>query len=98
MADRETEELFQVRTAAIQKKDRDLLLSTQVSEVPFAASEGYLALSDIAVEVLHVHDVSDLERIALVKEVYQRSGGERTAFVLYHLTNTVKGWRIFRVQ
>lgn len=98
MADRDTEELFQVRAAAVQKKDRSLLLSTQVAEVPFAASEGYLALDDIAVEVLHVHDVSDLERIALVKETYHRSAGERTAFLLYHLTATVQGWRIFRVQ
>lgn len=98
MADRVTDDLFQVRAAAIQKKDRDLLLSTQVSEVPFAATEGYLTLDGITVEVLHVHDVSDLERIALVKEVYQRSGGERTAFLLYRLINTVAGWRIFRVQ
>jgi hypothetical protein len=99
MTDRETDDLFRVRADAVRGKDRELLLSTQVAEIPFAASDGYLALSDIGVDVLHTHDVSDLERIALVKETYHRSGGdERTAFVLYHLTNTVKGWRVFRVQ
>ena len=98
MADQDTEALFRTRAAAVQKKDRGLLLSTQVAEVPCAASEGFLTLDDITVEVLHVHDVSDLERIVLAKETYHRSGGERTAFLLYHLTNTVRGWRIFRVQ
>jgi hypothetical protein len=95
----ETEGLFRTRAEAIRKKDRALLVSTQISELPFAATDGYLALSGIDVDVLHEHDVSDLEKVVLVKETYQRSdGNERTAFVLYHLTNTVKGWRVFRVQ
>ena len=98
MIDRETDGLFRTRTEAIRNKDRELLVSTQVSELPFAASEGYMALDGIDVDVLHAHDASDLERVVLVKETYQRPTGERTAFLLYHITNTVKGWRVFRVQ
>ena len=99
MADKDTESLFQVRAEAIRKKDRDQLLSTQVSEVPLAASDGYMSLSDIEVEVLHAHDASELERVVFVKETYKRpDASDRTAFLLYHVTNTVKGWRVFRVR
>lgn len=99
MSDTEMVSLFQRRVDAIREKDRESLLATQVSEIPFAASEGYLTLSDIDVEVLYAHDASDLEKVVLVKEDYQRSDGTaRSAFVLYHVINTVKGWRVFRVQ
>lgn len=99
MADQETEDLFRTRADAVGKKDRALLVSTQVAEIPLGASSGYLQLSGIDVEVLYAHDVSDLERIVLVRETYQQADrGERTAFLLYHLTHTVQGWKVFRVR
>lgn len=99
MTDTEMGILFQTRVDAIRKKDRELLLSTQVTEIPFAASEGYMSLSDIDIDVLYTYDVSDLERVVFVRENYKRStGSDRAAFLLYYFTNTVKGWRVFRVQ
>jgi hypothetical protein len=95
----EIEAIFETRGEAVRKEDRPLFLSTQVSEIELGgSSEGYLSLEDLITEVLYIHDESELEKFVLVKETYKQSGKDpRSAFLLYFLTCTVKGWRIYNL-
>lgn len=93
------ETLFQTRAEAVKKKDRALFLSTQVSEIELGSSEGYLKLVDLEPEVLYIHEESELERVVLVKETYKHPERNRySLFLIYFLTHTIKGWRIYRVR
>ena len=94
------EALFRTRDEAVRNKDRSLFLSSQVSEIESGSSEGYLSLEDISTEVISIHDESDIEKVVLVKETYYREPDEnpRSSFLVYFLTNTVKGWRIYRLR
>jgi hypothetical protein len=94
------EHLFRTREEAVRKQDRPLFLSTQVSsEIVFGSSEGYLSLEDITTEVIYIYDESELEKVVLVKETYkQPDKNPRSSFLVYFLTNTVQGWRIYRVR
>ncbi len=99
MTDSDVQQLFRTRADAVRNRDVDLFLSTQISELEFASTDGYLALSNIEPDVLYVHEESDIERVVLVKETYKRPDkGDRAAFLLYFLTNTTNGWRIYRVR
>ena len=94
------EALFRTRDEAVRTQDRPLFLSTQISEIELNSSEGYLSLEDITTEVLHIHDESEIEKVVLVKETYHRQPDDnpRSSFLVYFLTNTVAGWRIYRVR
>jgi hypothetical protein len=96
------EALFSTRDEAVRKQDRSLFLSTQVSEIEFGVSKGYLSLEDMTTEVIYIHDESELENVVLVKETYKQPDetdeNPRSSFLVYFLTNTVKGWRIYRVR
>jgi len=99
MTDSDVQELFRTRAQAVRRRDIDLFLSTQIGELEFASSDGYLSLSDMQLDILYVHEESDIERVALVKETYTRpERGDRSSFLLYFLTNTTQGWRIYRVR
>lgn len=91
--------LFETRDEAVRKDDRPLFLSAQVSEIELGSSEGYLSLEDLTTEVVYIHDESELEKVVLAKETYKEPGkSPRSSFLLYFLTNTVQGWRIYRVR
>jgi hypothetical protein len=94
------EHLFRTREEAVRKQDRPLFLSTQVSsEIVFGSSDGYLSLEDITTEVINIYDESELEKVVFVKETYkQPDTNPRSSFLVYFLTNTVQGWRIYRVR
>ncbi len=95
----EIEALFEARDEAVRKDDRPLFLSAQVSEIELGSSEGYLSLEELTTEVVHIHDESEIEKVVLVKETYRESGkSPRSSFLLYFLTYTVQGWRIYRVR
>jgi hypothetical protein len=94
------EALFRTRDEAVRKQDRSLFLSSQVSEIEFGSSDGYLSLEDITTEVISIHDESEIEKVVLVKETFYRQPDEnpRSSFLVYFLTNTVEGWRIYSVR
>lgn len=93
------EDLFQARAEAISTKDERRFLSTQVSEIEFAASSSYLSLDRMTAEVLCIHDESPLEKVVFVKETYWPTDkSSRSSFLIYFLTNTVDGWRIYKVR
>jgi hypothetical protein len=97
--DSDVEALFRTRAEAVKKQDRSLFLSTQVSEIDLGSSEGYLSLEEMTTDVLYVHAESELERIVLVKETYKRPNkDEHSSFLMYFLTQTIKGWRVYRVR
>lgn len=99
MTDSDVQELFRARAQAVRDQDIDLFLSTQISELEFASSDGYLALRDLQLDILYVHEESDIERVVLVKETYARpQKGDRSSILLYFLTRTTRGWRIYRVR
>jgi hypothetical protein len=96
--DEEIHQLFAARAAAVQKNEREAFKSTQLFDIDLSPSDEYLSLQNLAVEVLYIHDESDFEKVVLVKETYTPSEkSPRSSFLLYYLTRTVVGWRIFRV-
>jgi hypothetical protein len=93
------EALFETRDEAVRKQDRPLFLSTQISEIEFGSSEGYLSFEDMTTDVLYIHDESELEKVVLARETYKHAGtNPRSSFLIYFLTSTIKGWRIYRVR
>jgi hypothetical protein len=91
--------LFRTRDEAASRQDARLFLSTQVAEMEFGSSESYMAAKNIKTEVLYIHDDSELHRVAFVKESYAPQGKfPRSAFLLYFLTNTKDGWRIYKAR
>ena len=95
----EIDDLFEARARAVGAGDRSSFLSTQVAEIELGSSDGYLVLKELAVEVLYEHDESDLEKVVLVRETYTRDeASTRSSVVLYYLTHTVAGWRIYRTK
>lgn len=99
MVDKTITALFKTRDTAIQKQDRELFVSTQVDEIERGSSEGYLGVEHLTSEVLYVHDVNELEKVAFVKETYAPSHNiTYRSYVTYFLVNTVKGWKIYKVK
>ncbi|MFE9927399.1 hypothetical protein [Streptomyces sp. NPDC005533] len=95
----EIQELFAVRTAAVQETDREAFRSTQLFEIDLSSIDEYLSLQNLAIEVLHIHRETDFESVALVRETYTwREKPQRSTLLLYYLTRTVPGWRIFRIR
>jgi hypothetical protein len=91
--------LFGKRDEAVRKQDAELFLSTQLAEIGFASSEGYLSTKDMATEILHVYGSSDGNAVAFVRETYKpKDKRERSAFVTYFLTDTLNGWKIYRTR
>ena len=99
--DKNIAKLFALRDRAVAQKDRVSFLSTQVGEVEGGGSNNYIALDKMATQVLHVYEENELEKVVFVKETYQyKPNGKEpySSFPLYFLTNTVKGWKIYRVR
>ncbi|ULO23802.1 hypothetical protein [Methylocystis sp. SB2] len=91
--------LFGKRDEAVRKQDADLFLSTQLSEIGFASSDGYLSTKDMTTEVLHVYESPDGNAVAFVRETYKpKDKRERSAFVIYFLNDTRSGWKIYRTR
>ncbi|MCI2421571.1 hypothetical protein MOQ72_29475 [Saccharopolyspora sp. K220] len=95
-------ELFRVRDEAVRKRDPEQFLSTQLVDVPFAASESYLSIDDMTTEVLHAQEESDGATAVFVRETYVSSKKEqkspRSAFLIYFLVNTGGKWKVYRVR
>lgn len=91
--------IFGKRDEAVRKQDADLFLSTQLSEIGFASSEGYLSTKDMATEILHVYGPTDGSAVAFVRETYKpKDKPGRSAFVMYFLTDTRSGWKIYMTR
>src|SRR3990167_8691004 len=89
--------LFSIRDTAVAKKDRRMFLSTQVAEIEAGSSKGYLAIDNMKTALLYVHNESDIEKVVFVKETYSPKGKDPYhSFPVYFLTNTVKGWMIYK--
>ena len=97
--DSDIQALFEARAAAVPAKDRSAFLATQVTEMDLGSSDGYMTLQSLAIDVLYTYDESDIEKVVLVKETYTRDDlPPRSSLLLYYLTRTVRGWRIYRVR
>lgn len=97
----EIKSLFTLRGEAVSKKDRKLFLSTQIGEIEGGGSNNYIALDSMKTEVLCVYDNNELEKVVFVKETYTYKPNGKdpySSFPIYFLTNTVKGWRIYKVR
>lgn len=95
----EIEKLFRTRDEAVTKQDKRLFLSTQIAEIEHGSSEGYLSIGQLKSEVLYVHTENDLEKVVFVKETYSPKGkAPYTSFPVYFATNTVDGWKIYKVR
>lgn len=92
-------ELFKTRDDAINKQDRGLFLSTQVDEIERGSSEGYLGVEHLETEVIAIHGENDVEKIVFVKENYKQNKNiPYSAYLIYYVVNTVKGWKIYKVK
>ena len=95
----EIDKLFKTRDQAVKKQDRKLFLSTQIAEIEHGSSDGYMAIDNLKTEVLHVHTESEIEKVVFVKETYSPTGKDpHSSFSVYFLTNTTKGWKIYRMR
>lgn len=91
--------LFSIRDRAVRTQNRDLFLSSQVGEIEYGASEEYLTADRMETEVLAMHQVSEIEVVVFVKEMYVREDADPyTAFPVYFLVNTVAGWKIYKAH
>lgn len=91
--------LFEKRDKAVLKQDRKLFLTTQIAEIEHGSSDGYLAIESLKSEVLYIHEENDIEKVVFVKETYFPKGKDPySSFPVYFLTNTIQGWRIYRVH
>ena len=95
----EIKKLFETRDEAVTRQDKRRFLSTQVSEIENGSSSGYISIDKLKSEVLYAHTESELEKVVFVKETYTPRGKEsHSSFPVYFLTNTVKGWMIYKVR
>ncbi len=91
--------LFETRDKAVAKQDKKLFLSTQIAENEGGGSDGYLGIDRMKTEVFHAHKESELETIVFVKETYSpKEKDSYYTFPVYFLTNTIKGWKIYKVR
>lgn len=98
-SDEEIIKLFETRDQAVKNQNRDLFLSTQIAEIEHGSSDGYLEVENLSSKVLCVHNENDLEKVVFVKETSAPTGKEKySSFPVYFLTNTIKGWKIYRVR
>lgn len=92
--------LFEKRDEAVIKDDDLLFLDTQVDEIENSSSEGYLCLQKLESKVLSIYpeDKTELTKKVFVMETYhQKDKKPRQAFLIYHLVNTTRGWKIFKI-
>ena len=89
--------VFEKRDDAVRKQDMALFLSTQLYEIGFGSGAGYLSINDMTTEVLSVYEETDDSAVTFVRETYKPSGKQpRSAFLMYFLIATRKGWKIHR--
>jgi hypothetical protein len=89
--------VFATRDDAVRKQDMALFLSTQLYEIGFGSSAGYLSVKDMTTEVLSVYEEPDDSAVVFVRETYKPQGKQaRSAFLMYFLIAARKGWKIHR--
>jgi hypothetical protein len=96
----EIRKLFGKRDKAVSNNNDLLFLGTQIDEIQGSSTEGYLSLQKLESKVLSVYpeDNTVLTKKAFVMETYHHKGKKaRQGFLVYHLVNTVKGWKIFKI-
>lgn len=92
--------LFKTRDKAIDKKDKNLFISTQAGELQNCSFEGYVSVGGLRTEVLYVHQEKGnaLHSVAFVRETYQpEDKPSYSSFVTYYLVDTKQGWKIYRL-
>lgn len=91
--------LFQTRDKAVKEKDKALFLTTQVEEISFFLSAGYLSQDELTTEVLCVSDATEVSKAVFVKESYFKSKLKtHDSFLIYYIVNTSHGWKIYRAS
>lgn len=91
--EQQIKEIFQTRDRAVAEKNKDLLLSTQINEIPKSGSDGYLKTDKLVSKVLYIHqDDKDLQLyLALIQEDYFYNGKfSHRGYLLYKLRNDGK--------
>ncbi len=86
-------EIFKTRDKAVAENNQQLLLSTQVNEIPKSGSEGYTKTDRMISTVLHIHHDDKDPRlwIALVQEDYFFAGNfSHRGYLLYRLLDQDK--------
>jgi hypothetical protein len=86
-------EIFNTRDKAIAEHNQQLLLSTQVGEIPKSGSEGYIKTDKQISKVLHVHhdDKDPSLWVALVQEDYFFNNNfSHRGYLLYKLVEKSK--------
>ena len=100
---KEIKDLFQARDKAIQQKDRDLLISTQLD----TARVFMPRCDNFSTEIITVVDdgKEGIKKVAFVKETQEYKDYDdddepirmqRERYRVIHLVNTALGWRIAR--
>lgn len=97
--DGEIVELFKKRDEAVGKKDKKVFLESQVGEMAWSFSGGYLRKEKMETEILEVVEgKSKLEKKVAVKERYFEEGKvTHEELLIYWLIDTKEGWKVYRI-
>lgn len=97
--EKEITKLFKTRDEAVLKQDSKLFQSTQLPDIEYSSVQGYLAIDNLKTEVLFSHKDSPSVRLILVKEIYKPEGKPAySAYVLYSVVHTEKGWLVYKIR
>jgi hypothetical protein len=87
------------RGKAVKAKNKELFLSTQIEEISFFLSSGYLSQDKLITEVVAVAEANEISKAVFVKESYFNKGMKtHDAFLIYYVVRTSKGWKIYRAS
>jgi hypothetical protein len=99
LMNQEIQGIFKARDEAVRKQDTPLFLSTQLFEIAFGSSKSYLSINGMTTEVLNVHKESEDDLVVFAKETYTPQGKHpHSSFLIYFLTATRKGWKIYKIR
>lgn len=93
--------LFQTRDKAVNDKDQQLYLQTQIGHIKGGSVSGYMKMERMKTDVLSIvpqQDDPELACIAFVRERYFKNKQEsRRGYLIYYLVNTNKGWKATKI-
>jgi hypothetical protein len=92
------EDIFKTRDSAVEAKNKELFLSTQVEEIADFTADGYMNLKGMISKIIASEKVTEIVQIVFVKEIYSYSEihENKRAYVLYKLIKTESGWKIYQ--
>jgi hypothetical protein len=98
--EREILALLKERDDSVRQKDHKKFLATQIREIEFSDSDGYMQNDYQESDLLYLypHGKNQPTCVAFVKEEYFKDGKKvRHNFLIYYFTKTDEGWKVSNI-